>query len=71
MELFFTDRRGALAREGVPGIDSAEVHALFERRLVLDGMPVLSRRTRAAAFMPPPARIPHPSGQPNPSTSIT
>jgi site-specific recombinase XerC len=44
MELFFTDRRGALARDGVPGIDSTEVHALFERRLVLDGMPVLLDR---------------------------
>ena len=41
MELLFTDRRHAIAAGVVPGIGPAEVTALFERRVALDGMPVL------------------------------
>jgi hypothetical protein len=41
MELFFTDRRRAQAARVIPGIDPADVTALFARRVALDGMPVL------------------------------
>jgi hypothetical protein len=41
MELFFTDRRPAVAAGVVPGIDPADVRAVFERRVALDGIPVL------------------------------
>jgi hypothetical protein len=38
MEVFFTDRRRAVAAGVVPGIDPADVTALFERRVALDGI---------------------------------
>ena len=41
MELFFTDRRCAIAAGPVPGIERADLAALFGRRLALDGMPIL------------------------------
>lgn len=41
MELLFTDRRRAIAAGVVPGGGPAEVTALFERRVALDGTPVL------------------------------
>jgi hypothetical protein len=39
--LFFTDRRRAVAAGVVPGIDPADVMALFARRVALDGTSVL------------------------------
>lgn len=41
MELFFTDRRRVVASGAVPGIGAADLDELFERRLALDGTPVL------------------------------
>ncbi|WP_410598071.1 tyrosine-type recombinase/integrase [Amycolatopsis sp. lyj-23] len=41
MELYFTNRRRALAVGEVPGIERAELSDLFGRRLALDGTPVL------------------------------
>jgi hypothetical protein len=41
VELFFTDRRRAVAAGVIPGIAPADVMALFARRLALDGTPVL------------------------------
>jgi integrase len=44
LELFFTDRRRAIAVGPVAGIDGAELVELFDRRLALDGMPILLDR---------------------------
>lgn len=44
MELFFTDRRRAIAVGSAPGIDGTELAELFDRRLALNGMPILLDR---------------------------
>lgn len=41
MELFFTGRSRVPVSDGVAGLDSCELAALLERRLVPEGMPVL------------------------------